>query len=103
MMSSRSSTRTELVFEAGHHQMQLNVWYARGCKTRPTTEARATTAIARGDRGTYWENEFHSIATDEPELLAYHRSEAGHLRRRDPAVARAGESALATGPCCKRQ
>jgi tetratricopeptide (TPR) repeat protein len=41
------------------------------------------------------ENEFHERVANQPELLAHHHTEAGHLTRAIPLWRQAGESALA--------
>ena len=90
-------TRTELVFRHGtppdatytfKHALVQDAAY----DSLPDPEA--TRDCTRGSP-TYWRRSFRSLAANEPELLAYHRTEAGHLIAAIPLWRRAGESALA--------
>ena len=89
-------TRTELVFRRGtppdatytfkHALVQDAAYKSKPEQQRPVLHAEIADVL---------ENEFQQLSANEPELLAYHRSEAGHLRAAIPLWRRAGESALA--------
>ncbi len=88
-------TRTELVFRRGtppdatytfkHALVQDAAYKSKPKQQRPVLHAEIADVL---------EKELPQLAANEPEVLAYHRSEAGHLLAAIPLWRRAGESAL---------
>ena len=61
----------------------------RWCRTPPTSRCSRPERqqLARDRSPRHWRRSFRSLSPIKPELLAHHRTEAGHLVRGDPAVA----------------
>ena len=88
-------TRTELVFRRGtppdatytfkHALVQDAAYNSIPIQKRPRLHAQIADLL---------EKEFPELAANEPALLAYHRTQAGHLIAAIPLWRRAGESAL---------
>ena len=77
-------------------QLHLQARAGAGRRLRVAAQAPSDSSCTQRSR-THWRTKFPQSVANRPELLAHHRTEAGHLVAAIPLWRRAGESALAPG------